>query len=54
VGAIDKGTIRTEHCQFCYSCVDHCPKGAFDVVDVWRLAAKRSAKAEPAPETAAP
>ena len=26
VGAIEKGVIRVEHCQFCYACVDHCEK----------------------------
>jgi ferredoxin-type protein NapH len=37
VGAIEGGRVRTEHCQFCYSCVDSCSSGAFRVVDVWKL-----------------
>jgi len=36
VGAIDASGIRTELCQFCYACVDRCPQGAFEVVDVWQ------------------
>ncbi|MGA2447078.1 MAG: 4Fe-4S binding protein [Polyangiaceae bacterium] len=43
VDAIDNGRIRTEACQFCFSCVDHCPTGAFQLVDVWRLSAERPA-----------
>ena len=35
VGAIVHGDVRTEHCQFCYACVDSCPSHAFKVVDVW-------------------
>jgi polyferredoxin len=36
VGAIDETGVRTEHCQFCYACVDVCREGAFEVVDTWR------------------
>ncbi|MBI3178168.1 MAG: 4Fe-4S binding protein, partial [Deltaproteobacteria bacterium] len=35
-GAVDKGLIRIEHCQFCLSCVDHCPTSAFRIVDTWK------------------
>ncbi|MBI4820337.1 MAG: 4Fe-4S binding protein [Deltaproteobacteria bacterium] len=38
VGAIDRGVIRIEHCQFCLACVDHCPTSAFQIVDTWRQA----------------
>ena len=47
VGAIDKGVIRVEHCQFCYACIDHCEKTALSVVDVW--AARAAAKQDAAP-----
>jgi len=36
VGAIDAGGVRAEHCQFCYACVDGCPRGACEVVDAWQ------------------
>jgi polyferredoxin len=39
IGAIDAGAIRREHCQMCYACVDHCPKGAMTVVDAWQRGA---------------
>jgi polyferredoxin len=35
VGAIKNGAIRLDQCQFCYSCVDHCPNGGLRVVDMW-------------------
>jgi polyferredoxin len=35
VAAIEKGVIRTAHCQFCHACIDHCPNTALAVVDVW-------------------
>jgi polyferredoxin len=35
VGAIKKGVVRLEQCQFCYSCVDGCPNGGLRVVDMW-------------------
>jgi polyferredoxin len=51
VGAIEKGVIRTAHCQFCHACVDHCSNRALSVVDVWaaRAASKeaRAAKERP-------
>lgn len=49
VGAIAKGAIRTEHCQFCYACVDSCPSKAFEVVDIWPKldAAEPAAEAGP-------
>jgi len=47
VGAIEKGVIRTEHCQFCHSCVDHCESSALSVVDVW--AGKHQRANQPAP-----
>lgn len=36
VAAIEPDRIRHEHCQFCFRCVDQCPKGALAVVDVWQ------------------
>jgi len=36
VGAIRKGKVSTADCQFCMACVDKCPKGALEVVDVWK------------------
>jgi polyferredoxin len=53
VGAIEKGKIRIEHCQFCHACVDNCPEGAFEIIDVWRLAAERRTKPEPVRQKAA-
>jgi polyferredoxin len=47
VAAIEKGVIRTAHCQFCYSCVDHCANSALTVVDVWALRAKRASREAP-------
>jgi polyferredoxin len=47
VAAIDKGVIRTSHCQFCHSCVDHCQNSALTVVDVWALRGERSRRLEP-------
>jgi polyferredoxin len=35
VAAINKGVIRLDQCQFCYSCVDHCPNGGLRVVNMW-------------------
>ncbi|MGC4115063.1 MAG: 4Fe-4S binding protein [Myxococcales bacterium] len=49
VGAIAKGRIRAEHCQFCYACVDSCPSKAFEVVDVWSSATPRSPAAAALP-----
>jgi polyferredoxin len=42
VAAIDKGVIRTSHCQFCHACVDHCQNSALKVVDVWALRTSRT------------
>jgi polyferredoxin len=36
VGAVEPGRVRTEHCQFCFACVDACPQAAITVVDDWR------------------
>jgi polyferredoxin len=47
VAAIDKGVIRTAHCQFCHACVDHCENSALTVVDVWALRGERSRQPEP-------
>ena len=47
VAAIEKGVIRTEHCQFCYSCVDHCESSALSVVDVWARRGQRETQAAP-------
>jgi len=35
VAAINHGEIKLNQCQFCYSCVDRCPNGGLEVVDVW-------------------
>lgn len=48
VAAIDKGVVRTAHCQFCHACVDHCENKALNVVDVWALRARRPAQPTPA------
>jgi len=48
VAAIEKGVIRTSHCQFCHACVDHCASSALSVVDVWALRAKQGRKTVPA------
>ncbi len=51
VGAIEKGVIRTAHCQFCHACIDHCENAALSVVDVWaeRAEAKRAETAAASP-----
>ena len=36
VGAIRNGKVSLADCQFCMACVDKCPKGALEVVDVWK------------------
>jgi polyferredoxin len=36
VGAIQNGKVSLADCQFCMACVDKCPKGALEVVDVWK------------------
>ncbi len=35
VDAVQAGDIKVEQCQFCMACVDRCPKGNLEVVDVW-------------------
>lgn len=42
VAAIEKGVIRTSHCQMCHACIDHCSTSALSLVDVWALRNKRS------------
>jgi len=59
IGAIEKGVIRTEHCQMCYSCIDNCEASALSVVDVWALRTKRTGQAgnptsPPSPQPALP
>jgi ferredoxin len=49
VGAIERGVVRHEDCQFCFACVDKCPHGALTVVDTWASSALPSH----APERAA-
>ena len=36
VGAIQNGKVNLADCQFCMACVDKCPQGALEVVDVWK------------------
>lgn len=36
VEAIETGVVRAEDCQLCYACIDRCPSGAIEVVDLWR------------------
>jgi len=43
VGAIDHGEVKVNQCQFCYSCVDHCPNGGVQVVDAWAEKASKAA-----------
>jgi polyferredoxin len=43
VAAIKNGVVRLDQCQFCYSCVDHCPNGGLRVVDMWNQQAEKSA-----------
>lgn len=35
VAAIEKGRVRIAHCQFCHSCIDHCPNGGLRIESVW-------------------
>jgi len=41
VGAVEIGRIRSEHCQFCYACVDVCHRGGIIVVDHWQPGHRR-------------
>jgi polyferredoxin len=43
VAAIKNGVVRLDQCQFCYSCVDHCPNGGLRVVDMWSQQSEKSA-----------
>jgi polyferredoxin len=43
VAAIKNGVVRLDQCQFCYSCVDHCPNGGLRVVDMWSQQGEKSA-----------
>jgi len=36
VDAIKNGKVSLADCQFCMACVDKCPQGALEVVDVWK------------------
>ena len=45
VDAIVEGRVQIKECQFCLACVDRCPKGALNVVDLWRRAARSKAGA---------
>jgi polyferredoxin len=36
VDAIQNGKVEISQCQFCMACVDRCPQGALEVVDVWK------------------
>ena len=35
VQAVEMGKVRSEHCQFCFACVDACPNHGIQVVDRW-------------------
>jgi polyferredoxin len=37
VDAIHHGHVQTDTCQFCYKCVDDCPRNGLQVVNTWRL-----------------
>ncbi len=36
VAAVDARGVRADACQFCLACVDACPSGSLEVVDVWQ------------------
>ncbi|MFH1810508.1 MAG: 4Fe-4S binding protein [Pseudomonadota bacterium] len=52
VAAIEKGVVTTELCQMCYACVDHCPRSALEVQDVWRTRADADVAAVHQPDRA--
>lgn len=36
VAAIERGVVEPSLCQLCHACVDSCPQGGLEVVDVWQ------------------
>jgi polyferredoxin len=54
VAAIEKGIIRTAHCQFCHACVDHCANSALTVVDVWALRSAEKRETRPSASSEGP
>ena len=47
VGAVERGVVRHEDCQFCLACVDKCPHGTLTVVDTWAARARAGEPGEP-------
>jgi polyferredoxin len=54
VAAIEKGVIRTAHCQFCHACVDHCSNSALTIVDVWAIRSAEKREPRPSPSSEGP